>query len=93
MNIVYTAHLEFRLKVRKIPASLPKKVFKESKDHYYDTSTGHCVAVGRLEFNGKIRELAVTYDKKFDIIEVVTIHPLKMYQKMARIKSGRWQKL
>lgn len=33
MNIVYTAHLEFRLKVRKISALLPKKVLKDAKEH------------------------------------------------------------
>jgi hypothetical protein len=93
MNILYTAHLEFRLKVRKIPASLPKKVLKDAKEHYYDNSTGHYVAVHKIEFNDKFREVAVTYDKKNNVIEIITIHPLKMYQKIARINSGRWQKL
>jgi len=40
MNIIYTAHLKFRLKVRNIPASLPKNIFKEAKEHYYDGLTG-----------------------------------------------------
>jgi hypothetical protein len=81
------------LKVRKIPASLPKKVLKDAKEHYYDNSTGHCVAVHKLEFNNKIRDVAVTYDKKKDVIEIITIHPLKPYQRIARINSGRWLKL
>ena len=93
MNVLYTAHLKFRLKMRNIPASLPKKVFKEAKEHYYDNSTGHYVAVHKLKFNNKIREVAATYDKKNEVIEIITIHPLKTYQKIARINSGRWQKL
>ena len=93
MNIIYTAHLKFRLKVRNIPTPLPKRVFKEAKEHYYDNSTGHYVAIHKLNFNDKIRDFAVTYDKKDDIMEIITIHPLKTYQKIARINSGRWQKL
>ncbi len=92
MNIIYTAHLKFRLKVRNIPFSLPKKIFKEAKEHYYDSLTGHYVAVHKLKFNNKIREFALTYDNKEDVIEIITIHPLKAYQKITRINSGRWQK-
>ncbi len=93
MNIVYTAHLKFRLKVRDIPLALPKKVFKEAKEHYYDNVTGHYVAVHKLEFDNKIREFALTYDKKGDVIEIITIHPLKSYQKITRINAGRWRKI
>jgi len=95
MSIIYTAHLKFRLKVRNIPSSLPKKIFKEAKEHYYDSLTDHYVAVHKLEFNNKTREFALTYDKKEkeDVIEIITIHPIKAYQKIARINSGRWQKI
>ena len=92
VNIIYTAHLKFRLKVRNIPLSLPKKIFKEAKEHYYDSLTGHYVAVHKLVFNNKTREFALTYDKKEDVVEIITVHPLKAYQKITRINSGRWQK-
>ena len=93
MDIIYTAHLKFRLKARNIPFLLPKRIFREAKEHYYDNLTSHCVAVHKLEFNSKIREFALTYDKKENAIEIITVHPLKTYQKMARINSGRWQKI
>ena len=53
MKIAYTSHLEFRLKVRNIPHNLPRKVFEYAKEHYYDTLTGHSVAVDTVEFDGK----------------------------------------
>ena len=93
MKIIYTAHLRFRLKVRNIPSPLPKKIFKKAKEHYYDSLTGHYVAVNKIEFKNKIREFALTYDKKEDVIELITIHPLKAYQKITRINLGRWQKI
>jgi hypothetical protein len=93
MNIVYTEHLKFRLKVRNIPHAFPKKIFEEAKEHYYDNVTGHYIAIHKLEFSKRVREFALTYDRKKDIIELVTVHPLKTYQKIARISSGRWQKI
>jgi hypothetical protein len=92
MKIIYTPHLKFRLKVRDIPSHLPKQIFKEAKDHYYDSSTQHYVAVHKLRFINKVREVAVTYDKKGEVIEIITIHPLKVYQ-TARINSGRWRRI
>jgi hypothetical protein len=92
MKIIYTAHLKFRLKLRNIPYSLPKKLLKDAKEHYYDRLTGYYVAVHKLGFNNKIREFALTYDRKGDVIEIITVHPIKAYQKIARINSGRWQK-
>ena len=92
MNIIYTPHLKFRLKVRNIPSYLPKRIFKEAKEHYYDTLTQHYVAVHNFKFHNKMREFALTYDKKEEMIEIITVHPLKSYQKIARINSGRWQK-
>jgi hypothetical protein len=93
MKIIYTPHLKFRLKVRGIPSHLPKKIFKEAKEHYYDSLTQHYVAVHKIRFINKSREVAVTYDKKGEVMEVITIHPLKVYQKTARINSGRWQRI
>jgi len=93
MKIIYTPHLKFRLKVRGIPSHLPKKIFNEAKEHYYDSLTKHYVAVYKLRFINKLREVAVTYDKKEKVIEIITIHPLKIYQKTTRIKSGRWRRI
>jgi hypothetical protein len=92
-KIVYTSHLEFRLKIRNIPYNLPKKIFREAREHYHDTATGHCVAIYRCEFEGKIRDMALTYDSKRYAVEIITIHPLKSYQKHSRINSWRWKKI
>jgi hypothetical protein len=81
--------------MRNIPSPLPKKIFEEAKEHYYDGLTGHYIAVHKLEFNNKTREFALADDKKEkeDMIEIITIHPIKAYQKITRINSGRWQKI
>jgi len=92
MKIVYTAHLELRLRIRDIPLELPRRILKEAKDYYYDTLTKHYVAIHRLEFNGKLRDMVLIFDKKADWIEAITVHPIKPYQKQSLINSGRWKK-
>lgn len=93
MKIIYTSHLEFRLKMRAIPHDLPEKIFKESKEHYYDNLTKHYIAIQEVKFEDKFREMVVTYDRQKDLIEIVTVHPIKPYQKFTRINSGRWKKI
>ena len=92
MRIDYTAHLEFRLKIRDIPHDLPRKIFQQAREHYYDNLTNHYIAVHKIEIGGKIREMALTYDKEKDLVELITVHPIKPYQKQSRIISGRWKK-
>lgn len=93
MKIIYTLHLEFRLKVRNIPYDLPRNIFKHTEEHYYDSLTKHYVAIHQVEFKGKIREIVLIYDKKEELVEIITMHPIKPYQKITRIKSGRWKKI
>lgn len=64
MQIKYTAHLEFRLKIRKIPYHLPRKILENTQEHFYDKLTRHFIAVGQTKFEGKLREMVVAYDKQ-----------------------------
>lgn len=92
-KIVYASHLLLRLKLREIPYLLPKKIYQTSNEHYFDKETLKKVAVKEVKFKGKLREMAVIYEETNDQINLITIHPLKNYQKIQRIKSGRWQKI
>ena len=91
-KVVYTEHLEFRLKTRNIPHGLPLAILKKSNEHYYDIVTKHYIALCHIKFEDRYRDMAVTYDKKEGLVEIITIHPIKLYQKISRIKSGRWSK-
>lgn len=92
MELKYTEHLAFRLRIRKIPHDLPYKIFRDAKEHYYDTQTNHYIAVCEVKFEGKIREMALSYDRHQNLVEIITVHPIKSYQKHGRISSGRWKK-
>ena len=92
-KIVYSSHLRLRLKLREIPYLLPKEIYQTSKEHYFDKETLKKVAINRVKFKEKLREMAVIYEEINNQINLITIHPLKKYQKISRIKSGRWQKI
>lgn len=92
MQIKYTSHLLFRMKIRNIPEELPEEIFRRSRERYYDCLTKHYVAILRIDYEGKVRDMAVTYDLKDNEAELVTVHPIKPYQKHGRVSSGRWRK-
>lgn len=93
MELQYTEHLKLRMKLRDIPYAMPKKVYEEAEERYYDTSTSYHIAIKKLNYAGKIRTMAVTYNKHGNKIEIITIHPIKEGQKEKRISSGRWMRI
>ena len=92
-ELLYSAHLKFRLALGGIPYTLPAKICRLSKEHYFDKYTFKNVAVARVKFKGRLREMVVVYEKLGGSIKLITVHPLKTSQKANRIQSGRWQKL
>lgn len=90
MQIVYTKHLISRLKLRKIPKGLAKKVYRDRKAELYDVMNHHYVALSRQELFGKMRLLIVAFDKFEDRIELITLYPTDEQEVNNRIKTRRW---
>ena len=81
------------MRLRRLPPELPEKIFREAQERFFDTLTGHRVAVMKIPLQGKNREVMLAFEQKKDEVVLITIHPLKRRQKKNRIRSGRWQKL
>jgi len=92
-KIVYTEHIRLRMKLRGIPNALPKQIWTEAKERYYDQATKHYVAVMNCEVKKRVREFVLSYDENDDEIRLITVHPIKLLQKLSRIKTGRWKKI
>lgn len=91
-KIYYTEHLRLRLKVRDIPEELPQEILNEADEKYWDTATSKWIALKKMKYKNKEREFIVVYEEIDDIINLITVHPIKAYQKYHRIKTGRWKK-
>ena len=81
------------MKLRGIPQALPRQIWMEAKERYYDRATEHCIAVMVCKTKERVKEFALSYDEKEGAVQLITVHPVKELQKLSRIKTGRWQRL
>ena len=93
MQIIYSQHIENRLRLRRIEYDLPKTVFEQATERYFDNETRYYIAVGRAVLYNKVRDIMVAYDIVGENVTLLTIHPLKKGQKENRIESGRWREM
>lgn len=93
MKIRFSEHIKFRLRTRGISEFLVKKIYLEADNRYYDTETEYFIAIKKLKFESKQRNIMVAYIEDGEEILLLTVHPLKPSQKENRIKRKRWKKI
>ena len=72
---------------------MPEIIFNEYDEKYFDYATGNFVLIKKVEFLQKPRDMMIVYEEEHDKVEIITIHPLKKFQKENRIKTGRWKRI
>lgn len=72
---------------------LPKRIFEQSKEKYYDNETRHFIITMKVKLYDKFKEVMIAYVFEEDCVKLLTIHPLKEGQKENRLKTGRWRKI
>jgi len=90
LEVKYTAHLELRLRARKIHYKLPRVIYRLAEERYFDISTMHNIAVKHVKYGKKTVPFMIAYDKKGQTVEIVTIHPISEEQIKARVEGKRW---
>jgi hypothetical protein len=93
MQIIYTQHIENRIRLREIEYDLPRRIVEQAEERYFDNATGHFIAIMKTELYNKTKEVIVAYIVDENCLKLLTIHPLKERQKKNRIASGRWRKI
>ena len=93
MKFVFSNHFSERNKLRNISMGIATAIFSNADGHYMDAQTNAFVAVKRIEFQGRERNVGLTYVIRGDEAVFITIHPLKEGQKQNRINNGRWKPL
>ena len=92
-NIFYTEHLKTRLKARNIPNHYPEEIFLHPETNFIDNIEGHIIAIKKLEYNGKVRDMMVAYDEANSEVSIITIHPISLEDINKRRRTGRWTKI
>ena len=97
-RIEYSGHLKLRLKIRKIPEDYPKKIYENPEQKFFDNAEQRFIAIKKLYYNKKMRNMMIAYEKKQDLAEIVTIHPItddteaEIYFKVIiTLNSQHWQ--
>lgn len=90
-KIIYTSHLKLRLNVRKISYDYPKMILNNPERRFFDILEKRNIAIKRLKYNKKIRNMMVAYENKGDFMEIITIHPISEEKIINRVRSGRWK--
>ncbi|MDP4039400.1 MAG: hypothetical protein Q8P57_02370 [Candidatus Pacearchaeota archaeon] len=91
VEIIYTDHLKLRLEVRKIPYEYPSRILKDPEKVFSDILEKKKIAIKRLKYNKKVRNMMIAYEHKEKIVEIVTIHPISDEKIISRVMSGRWK--
>jgi len=89
-RVVYTDHLQLRLRARRIPAEMPERIYREARDRYYDHATFRHIAVMSVVYRHRRRKVMIAHDEFSEHVEIVTIHPIESRQISERVLAGRW---
>ena len=91
-KINYTEHLKLRLKIRKIPKNYPKLIYKNPGQTFYDAYEDNLIAVKKLKYNDKLRNMMIAFEKEGKVINILTIHPITDEKIRNRVLNKRWMK-
>lgn len=90
MKIKYTDHLKLRVKLRNIPQEYPKVIYDNPEQKFIDVIENRKIAIKKLKYNNKLRNMMIAYDEFDDKVEIITIHPISDEQLINRQVSGRY---
>ncbi len=91
-EIYYSDHLNLRLKIRKVPKKYPKIIYENYEQKFFDNVERSWIAIKKLKYNQKVRNMMIAYEIKENKIEIITIHPISDEKIINRTLSGRWIK-
>jgi hypothetical protein len=91
-KIEYTEHLRLRLKTRNIPENYPKDIYQKPEQKFFDNVEGTSIAIKKLHYNKRLRNIMIAYEERENTAEIVTIHPITEEKIINRVMSGRWTK-
>ncbi len=90
MEVKYSAHLRFKMQVREIPEQMPERIYRESKQRYYNHHSLRHIAVMAVHHKQRRTWMMIAYDQTPDHVEIITIHPITKDQIQERLITGRW---
>ena len=76
--------------MRKIPEKMPERIYRESKQRYYNHHSLRHIAIMEVYYHRRRTLMMIAYDQFPEYAEIVTIHPVTRKQIRERLRAGRW---
>lgn len=89
-EIIYRPHFRLRIQEREIPESFGEMLLRDSDNYYYDTEENTLIAVKRVSFKGRERDVALIFSVEDSVIAFISIFPLKAGELRRKIQMGKW---
>lgn len=75
---------------REFPNGFGEMLLRDADNYYYDTEERTSIAVKRLHFKGRERDVALVFVVEGRAIAFISIFPLKTGEIRRKIQTGKW---
>ena len=89
-EIIYRRHFGQRMREREFPDGFGEMLLRNADNYYYDTEEYTSIAVKKLHFKGRERDIALIFAVEGSAIAFISIFPLKAGELRRKIQSGKW---
>ena len=89
-EIIYRRHFRLRMRQREFPDGFGEMLLRDADNYYYDTEEETSIAVKRLHFKGRVRDIALVFVVEGSAIAFISIFPLKVGEIRRKIQMGKW---
>ena len=89
-EIIYRPHFRLRMRQREMPDGFGEMLLREADSYYYDTEEYTSVAVKRVPFKGRNRDVALVFSVEGSEVALISIFPLKAGELRRKIQTGKW---
>jgi len=90
MRVTSSKHLRFKMQQPAIPDSVPERIYRESRQRFYNHHSLRQIAVLEVLHRQRWVLMMIAYDQTPEEAEIITIHPITRDQIQERLRSGRW---
>ena len=89
-EIIYRPHFRLRMRQREFPDGFGEMLLRDADNYYYDTEEDTSIAVKRVRFKGRERDIALIFSAEGSAIAFISIFPLKVGELRRKIQMGKW---
>ena len=73
-----------------MPDEFGEMLLRDADNYYYDTEENTSIAVKRVPFKGRERDVALVFSFEDSVLAFISIFPLKAGELRRKIQMGKW---